>query len=283
MRYTILFFLSYLAIGCAPGPDRQIEDSYNETQNGIIGGHVTEATSDVARSTVYIDYQEKVDGKIIGSDCTGVIVNQTTILTAAHCVTRTRTNENTLVESKKAYIYFGADISKLKTVKYQIASSIIVHPKYKNSTWHNYDLAILKLDQPIPPPYKPVQILPDFFQLAIKAPVIAAGFGLTLVEPMTPANSLKHVELPISGIAQATLETRPSLNNTLCLGDSGGPLFFNFKGTIYLVGTYIGERGTADSKDCTGINVHTRLDALKDFLSPHVKWQSYSLTPENPM
>lgn len=288
MKRTILFFLSCLILGCAPSPDHPTDYFDDEAQIGIIGGQKTEPTSDIARSTVFVDLVKKVDGKDMRTSCSGVIVNPTTILTAAHCVYIDSEKNTAQVQGEpvKAYIRFGSDMTNIKTIPYILANQIITHPQFQSQKIkkiQQYDIAILKLSSPVPAPYKPVRILPDFSLIKIQAPVIAVGYGQTDQQGISPLIYLKHVIVPVRGIAFNYIETRPTDSDTTCHGDSGGPMFLNFKGTIYLVGTLSSGRKGSQGQPCGGVATYTRLDFIRDFLSPHIKWDYYPMDPVEAM
>ena len=76
-----------------------------------------------------------------GWSCAGVLVNENTILTAAHCVVHTTANEI------KAIIGVHTILGKLNPLNYYSIKSIHRHPKFENCCKN--DLAVIKLKKSV--------------------------------------------------------------------------------------------------------------------------------------
>ena len=76
-----------------------------------------------------------------GWSCAGVLINENTVLTAAHCLTQTTASE------MKAIIGVHSILGKLNPMNYYSISAIYRHPKFENCCKN--DLAILKLTKSV--------------------------------------------------------------------------------------------------------------------------------------
>jgi V8-like Glu-specific endopeptidase len=76
-----------------------------------------------------------------GWSCAGVLINENTILTAAHCLLQTSVNE------MKAIIGVHTLLGKLNPLNYYSIKSIHQHPNFENCCKN--DLAIIKLTKPV--------------------------------------------------------------------------------------------------------------------------------------
>jgi V8-like Glu-specific endopeptidase len=76
-----------------------------------------------------------------GWSCAGVLINENTILTAAHCLLHTTAKE------MKAIIGVHTILGKLNPLNYYSIQSIHRHPNFENCCKN--DIAILKLTKPV--------------------------------------------------------------------------------------------------------------------------------------
>ncbi len=195
----------------------------------IIGGQEVIAGSDIAKSTVLIN------GKIARASftCTGVIFSKNLILTAGHCL-----GAPGWAELK---VFFGVNKKKpgqsIKVIQQiRMANIPINSPPYD---WQ--DLALLKLEKPIPEDYRPANIAMENPNLKDGDDVIMAGYGVTT------ANS-KYSGDGGAGVLRAVLQkiitaqhgnTEILVDNSMkgaCSGDSGGPLFIERESQLLVVG-----------------------------------------------
>lgn len=166
--------------------------------------------------------------------CGGIILNESTILTAAHCV----------YDQKKVRVFPGV-VDRLKLPKGYDSAKIVVHEKYDSENLYN-DIAILKLKDRI---YFSKHVYsinlpsssPDVGQKAF-----VSGFGTT--EDGKLSRWLKTFQVTIEISKFCILKYGNDYNSNLqicagnlfnsldfCTGDSGGPLYFKQSGMTWVV------------------------------------------------
>ena len=149
--------------------------------------------------------------------CTGVAINKTTILTAAHCL-----------EGEILSVRVSTDAAYDKNGKFLKVESFNLHPDYdrKQSNYRS-DLAKIKLAEELPASTKIYPIIKKDTEL--NGNLMRLGFGArnglnvrTLVSP-----EIKNIR---------KIEKVLELSDTYSYsGDSGGPIFLQNHGQMFLV------------------------------------------------
>jgi hypothetical protein len=149
--------------------------------------------------------------------CSGVVVADRTILTAAHCVTGA---------TGVAINVPGGGAPKL-----QAARSVAVHPGYVPNAIarrkRSIDLALVLTAEPLPPVLRPVAIAYDYgIQQGTRLRI--AGYGLQREGVERGAGTLRSallvVRAPLSSILIWMRGPSKAIAGA-CTGDSGGPVF----------------------------------------------------------
>lgn len=285
------------ATACAPqGQNAAIGNS----GSGIIGGTTVKEGDPIAKSIVglvmeinannssqsaYLSRKKKPtpgsqpsdpgQGRQMYAICTGTLVTENVILTAAHCMD---------ADISKAVVVFGDDFSaafdKNATKKPSIETRQVVNwsinplwARAKNEQFNEGDTAVVKFDGSLPEGYAPAQILPDASALRNGADVVVAGYGADRKisgDANTSGDSagvgtLRKVTVQIvnAKISQTEMEIG-ARQKTVCHGDSGGPSFIELNGEYYLWG--VTSRG-----DCQQESIQTNILAyLDNWLKPTV-------------
>ncbi len=152
-----------------------------------------------------------------GDFCTASVIAPDVVLTAAHCVSNL---SNTRV-------FYRGGHSQL--VFFDVAS-IAVHPEFRPKIGRKHlisiDLALLRLAEPLPPAFKPIE-LTDSGAVAIGQPVRIAGFGRTDERVSGTSGVLRAGILVASGPKSPVLVWLTDPDGTGlggCTGDSGAPV-----------------------------------------------------------
>jgi secreted trypsin-like serine protease len=163
------------------------------------------------------------------SSCAGSLIDQDSVLTAAHC----------LKDTTGAVVVVGrTDLSKKYRGQEIGASKPFIHPRYLGN---GYDAGVLKLRRPVKG-IKPIK-LATANQNFLETPerkLTVAGWGLMGFNGTSP-NRLRQAQVPVvpdrraegsydallgpSGYVPPIMIAAGNSKASACVGDSGGPLF----------------------------------------------------------
>jgi hypothetical protein len=203
--------------------------------SALVGADVADRT--VQRYTVVV---ASAKGR-----CSGVVLAQDIVLTAAHCVQGALSPQ---VGNSAAIGRQPVPPPALTPV-----TETVQHPLYTPTDSGSPDLAILKLAKPLPGPFIPAVINPK--RLAEGDDLIAAGYGQTSAGDKSVGTVLRMVLMRVS---QATRNwvalVRVGEDETKGgHGDSGGPVFA-YRGMHSLVAIIVG--GTDDKTMAIALSAH---------------------------
>jgi hypothetical protein len=155
--------------------------------------------------------------------CTGVVVAQDIVLTAAHCL-----------EAGKLRV-----VTSFRPAVFTDVVQAVPHPNYKASERGSPDLAILKLAKPLPGSFSPAHLEPRW--VSNGADLVVAGYGKSADNDkgtnLVLRTVLQHVAiryssyLTLTGVGESAAGAAP--------GDSGGPVF-SYRGLYALVAIMVG-------------------------------------------
>jgi secreted trypsin-like serine protease len=193
--------------------------------------------------------------------CTGVLITNNVVATAAHCVT----------PSPPEQIYFGSDPTKKKGTTIAVTTTRF-HPDFDEDSLEN-DVAVVGLAQAAP--VAPLTVVTtEFDESFVGREIRLVGFGAT--GPDATNNLRKRSgTTAITSYTDDDFRFRPAPAQT-CLGDSGGP-------ALAKVGDHeaiIGLTSSGDS-NCSEYGRHMRIGRYLPFLQGYAKAYSIPTGPSS--
>ena len=224
----------------------------------IINGRPATGKESWAPAVVGIASKEKKSYSIF---CTGTILNESSVVTAAHCLED--------LEGEKFYVVFGLkekDIRDAREVK-----SYVVHeaydPKAPEEALEISDIGLIRFDGGLPEGAEPAEIVVDEKMLKAGMPSLVAGYGVTNAKAQTGSGTLRYGKLKIidPGYGKHEAVTDESITAT-CNGDSGGPAMIEgpTPGQYLLWG--VTSRGY---KRCNKEGWYTKISSFVDWIARH--------------
>ena len=145
--------------------------------NALIGADVADRT--VQRYTVLVASKK--------GRCSGVVLAQNIVLTAAHCI---------LPGPKLSIGGSAGGDDRLPPVMLADVDEIVKHPLYRRDDAGSPDLAVLRLAAPLPDRFVPAQLSPR--GLGEGGVLIAAGYGKTSAKESAAKPALRMVLLRVT-------------------------------------------------------------------------------------
>lgn len=259
---------------------------------GIVGGQ--RAQSDLAKHLVLL-LMKTDDGT---KACTGTLLSQDVVLTAAHCVDRVLDDP-----SARMKIIFSADpqcaTSRGQTSILRHVESVRVNQGWFQSNHQAGDLALVKMTQAAPQEYSPLPLAKGFGELSENRAVTIVGYGITTVDyhakdkapialrmtTVYPINvSLKqtlvqsaHEEDSNSALQVQDLRNSDDQENLIfdqsqgrgiCAGDSGGPALLGSGEQAQIIGVASFVENPLNHKaECGFVGVHTNTVLYNSWLN----------------
>jgi secreted trypsin-like serine protease len=183
--------------------------------------------------------------------CTGTVIARDVVLTAAHCVSGKK-------QVVVAYAESGSHVLQRVTKR-------AIHPGFSGRARVSVDLALIRLESPLPTRFTPLAIDRGAVEHRIGANHLIAGYGLQREGDEASAGTLRSANvavLPRLFPRFLRLGTSPGADLSdvaICTGDSGGPVLSGGFGARTVVGVIYGRESFGDARSCGTIGQAVRL------------------------
>jgi hypothetical protein len=198
-----------------------------------------------------------------GSFCTGSLIAQDLVLTAAHCV---------LPGAEYKVILPGETPPRLRDVR-RTAS----HPQFNVAAILAHrasaDVALLQLAEPLPASKAPAPLGAPMIPIEVGSRLTIAGVGVTRRGDGKSGGAIRAADLAVTG-KPGSLQIRladPLTSNLreglgACTGDSGAPAFQMQNGRAVIVGVVSWSTGPNNADGCGGLTGVTPLTLYRDWI-----------------
>lgn len=183
--------------------------------------------------------------------CTGTVIGRDVILTAAHCV----------AGKKQVVVAYAENGSHVL----QRVISRAIHPGFSGRERVSLDLALIRLESPLPARFAPLPFDRGEVEHRVGATFLIAGYGMQRESDEASAGTLRSASvsvLPRLFPRFLRIGTSPSADLSdfaICTGDSGGPVLATGFGGKVIVGVVYGRESFGDARSCGTIGQAVRL------------------------
>jgi secreted trypsin-like serine protease len=198
-----------------------------------------------------------------GTFCTGSLIAQDLVLTAAHCVLP-GADYKVIIPSETPPRLL--DIKRSASHPQFNVASILAHRA-------SADVALLQLASPLPQSKAPAPLGMPAIPITVGSRLTVAGIGVTRRGDGKSGGTIRAADLAVTG-KPGTLQIRladPLTSNAsaglgACTGDSGAPAFEMQSGRAVIVGVVSWSTGANNSDGCGGLTGVTPLTLYREWI-----------------
>lgn len=264
----ISLFASLSISGCNGSP-RGFAVTADSDSAAIVGGTAVTSDDPVSKVVVRLDLQLS---ETVSATCTGTIISQHQVITAAHCFKSEKGGDARL---KWMVLPNGQKLYPLR---------VYLHPKYNTQTWTDrYDLAVVDFFSAGVPAVAALPTKSEKINLTAKFEV--AGFGKLDLSVDNLLKTLMKVPTLIfaadAGLSEMMIYSG-NLKGT-CYGDSGGPLYERLESDdtrpIKIWGV-LSRPSTPTSTKCNGADIETKTQIALDWIAEVQAGEAEAFKPD---
>ncbi len=243
--------LIFAACGRAPEVDYQPTGTEHIVNGDTLSGNTASKKEPLAQSVVALvaiqDDREAL--------CTGTILSDDLILTAAHCVEDS---------PKKLMVVFNRNLqmkAKPGTTGLNLDSVRAADRFKQNPAWGKDlangrgDLALVHFQGGLPSGYSAVRLASAAIQLDLGVEVRLLGYGVTNGVTHVGSGVLRETETTVMSSSSPTEIVTDGRKSSVCFGDSGGPAFSQQNGQWVQWGV----ASSVTNQACNQASIHTSI------------------------
>ena len=254
-------------IACSPAKMNSLVSSGDNGQ--IINGQEVELNDPIAKVTVAIVGATKnKTGEIKQFTCTGGLLAQNIVLTAAHCIPVVPEGG-----ARAAIIIFNTSLKQKPTeTNSRVVTRFAIHDQWQKTAKGEsaHDFGLMEFEGEIPEGYEVASYLKlaDYAKLKRGDSIIVAGYGKIDDKSKQSSEVLRRGVITIAAQnGQSEIISDQTSRNGVCSGDSGGPAFYELDGKLYVFGVASRVSGRTDDSYCSGISIHGMIGAEAEFIT----------------
>ena len=199
-----------------------------------------------------------------GTACTATAIARDLLLTAAHCV-----------QPGADYKLVGSAPGQEPMLKNILRIERDPQFDLKRLFGHlaTADVALIKLEEPLPARIPPVRVAAESESVAIGDPLVVAGYGVTVRGDGRTGGTVRAATLVVTGhpwplqIRLYDPRTRDeSAGLGACAGDSGAPAFRDSNGALSIIGVVSWSTGPKLAAGCGGLTGITPLTRYRAWI-----------------